>query len=56
MSAAATWAPTGPIPGSSNPNETLARIEQNTAAIVTWLKYVVTAIVILIVLTAFLFA
>jgi|HubBroStandDraft_4_1064222.scaffolds.fasta_scaffold3512071_1 hypothetical protein len=51
--------PWGPVPGAptgNDPAESLRRIEQHTAELVQWMKYLVIAVGVLVVLTALLFA
>jgi hypothetical protein len=50
------WTPSAPQPSpslpSADPNELLRRIDQNTAQTFTWVKYGMTAVLILLVLIA----
>jgi hypothetical protein len=49
------WSPTTPSPPSNDPSEVLRRIERNTASLVGWVKVLVVAVVLLILVTALLF-
>ena len=49
------WTPAGPSPVTNDPSELLRRIEQNTASLVQWVKILVGAVVVLVIVTALLF-
>jgi hypothetical protein len=50
-----SWPLAGAPPSANDPSEWLRRIERNSAAAVYWLKILVAAVVVLVILTALLF-
>jgi hypothetical protein len=48
MSGSLPWAQAASGPASNDPNELLRRIEGNTASLVQWMKYLVAAVVALV--------
>jgi hypothetical protein len=55
MSGSLPWSTTNPAPPAAyDPNETLRRIEQNTAQTLQWVKYLVYLIVILLIVNVLL--
>ncbi len=52
----ATWAPSStPVPSSTDATTLLQQIERNTSETVRWVKYLVVAVAILVIVTALLF-
>jgi hypothetical protein len=49
MSGPMTWGTSTPAPVPNDPAESLRRIEANTAELVTWMKYLVGAVVVLVI-------
>jgi hypothetical protein len=56
MSGSLPWSQTPQSPPPSDPNYTLQRIEQNTAGLLSWMKILVAAVVVLILVNVLLFA
>ncbi|MGD0251014.1 MAG: hypothetical protein ABSB97_09060 [Thermoplasmata archaeon] len=54
MTASLPWSPAASNPAANDPSAVLARIEQNTAGILQWMKILVVVGIILIAVTAFL--
>jgi hypothetical protein len=50
MSGSLPWAPSPPPIATNDPNELLRRIEQNTSGMLTWTKYLVVAVVVLVII------
>ena len=55
MSGTLPWSQAPPAPATNDPNETLRRIEVNTAGLLTWMKILVGAVVVLILVTVFVY-
>jgi len=55
VSGSLPWSQTPQPPTPTDPNYTLQRIEQNTAGLLSWMKILVAAVVVLIIVTVFLF-
>jgi hypothetical protein len=56
MSASLPWSQTTQAPTPNDPSQTLARIEQNTTNLLQWVKILVAAVVVLILVEVILFA
>jgi len=52
MSGSLPWSQAPPPPNATDPGETLSRIEQNTAQLLTWVKVLVIVMAITLVLDA----
>jgi hypothetical protein len=55
MSASLPWSQTAQAPAMTDPSQTLQRIEQNTANLLQWVKILVAAIGVLILVNVILF-
>jgi hypothetical protein len=55
MSGTLPWSSAPAAPVMNDPNDSLRRIEQNTASLVQWMKYLVFAVIVLIVVNVVLF-
>jgi hypothetical protein len=53
MSGSLPWTPSPPPPLTNDPNELLRRIDQNTSTLVTWVKVLVAAVIVLVVINLF---
>jgi hypothetical protein len=50
MTGALPWSNPAPPPPTNDPNELLRRIEQNTAGLLSWMKILVGAIAVLVII------
>jgi hypothetical protein len=52
MASPLTWTPGPPMMPTADPNELLRRIEKNTADLLWWMKILVAAVVVLVLINA----
>jgi hypothetical protein len=50
MSTSLPWSSRSTAPASSDPNDALRQIEQNTASLVQWVKILVVVVVLLVII------
>ncbi|MCI4325682.1 MAG: hypothetical protein L3K00_07390 [Thermoplasmata archaeon] len=53
MSGSLPWSNSAPMAPTNDPNELLRRIEQNTSGMLTWMKILVGAVVVLVIINLF---